>query len=358
LSLRDNFVPKGQILSLVGTKFCPLGTKLCLVGTKFSSLVGTKFCPSSRDKSGIDENNAGAGGHPDGAAGAGAGRATESRSGARGTTAGPRTRTTAAAATSAAGRAAGSTSRWTRCRRSGEPSPPWKRSPHVPLRLDIYYEHDSCYDRQNEILGGGDGQEQNQPHQPQRELLERWCVDYVPSASCSLNSSLSSSPSSTLPFSSRIMTGATASNDKSTSNISQLRQVCKRIIVMLRLLHCMTRMLPAHRLRCLLESHAASDVNGAGMVALHGVGGVVNAVGAVHCAHAIAGGGVDRNIGWGTIGYSILHSCKRVRARACFALPFVREAIAAERSDAVRKFVLLGDVRRDAESESHGGGPR
>jgi hypothetical protein len=89
----------------------------------------------------------------------------------------------------------------------------WRRSLHVPLRLDIYYEH-------------GD----------RRELLERWCLEYTPSESVYF-----------------------ASECINTDPIVQLRHVCKKIVIWLRTLYSMSRLLPAHRL---YASHKLSfDVN-------------------------------------------------------------------------------------------------
>jgi len=116
-------------------------------------------------------------------------------------------------------------------------------SVHVPLRLDIYYEEPARGD------APGNAQQQTQP---QRELLEKWCIDYIPS-----NHSVAGSPFSS-PSSSRVMTGAvvgSASEVNSNQVISPLRQVCKRIVVLLRSLHCLTRILPAYRLKCLLQSN-------------------------------------------------------------------------------------------------------
>mmetsp|Transcript_8117 Transcript_8117/g.14679 ORF Transcript_8117/g.14679 Transcript_8117/m.14679 type:complete len:1209 (+) Transcript_8117:518-4144(+) len=180
----------------------------------------------------------------------------------------------------------------------------WKRAPHVPLRLDIYYEHDGCYDHQEQTTDSCDGQQARPPTpQPQRELLERWCIDYVPSSSSNTNNSTSpySSPSSS-PYSSRIMTGATvnslsenkSSSNSGLSNISQLRQVCKRIVVLLRSLHCLTRMLPSYRLKCLLQSNIANGGSGVTMNGLPGMAGLA------------AGGNTNSSrMGWGSIGFSI-----------------------------------------------------
>lgn len=114
----------------------------------------------------------------------------------------------------------------------------WKRALNTPLRLDIFYEYT------DDANGGG----------VQRELLERWCIDYK---NVNMHSTLSSSSSS-----SRVMTGATKSTSSSSfsmnnninSSVSQLRLVCKRIVVLLRNLHCMTRMLPAYRLQSLIDN--------------------------------------------------------------------------------------------------------
>ena len=69
----------------------------------------------------------------------------------------------------------------------------WRQNLNLPLRLDVYYEHTN-----NE--------------ETQRDLLERWCLTYSP---------------------------------ESTPTVS-IRSVCKRIVCMLRSLHCLIRILPAH----------------------------------------------------------------------------------------------------------------
>ena len=76
----------------------------------------------------------------------------------------------------------------------------WRRSLHVPLRLDVVYDM----------------------NQRQSELLERWCIDYIPS------SNLSDAPID------------------NNETISQLRQVCKRVVILLRSLFCVSRMLPSY----------------------------------------------------------------------------------------------------------------
>ena len=102
----------------------------------------------------------------------------------------------------------------------------WKKSLHVPLRLDLYYEY--CTDP-------------NQPEQSSRkELLERWCIDYLPIVS-DLDMSRQSIGNSGM---------------KSDDTISQLRQVVKHVVILLRVLHSLTRILPAYRLHHALTEDA------------------------------------------------------------------------------------------------------
>jgi hypothetical protein len=86
-----------------------------------------------------------------------------------------------------------------------------RRALHVPLRLDVYYQHDDQGNR--------------------RELLERWCLEYVP---CRLETFLEREGGST---------GLTQ------DPIAQLRHVCKRIVIWLRTLYCWSRLLPAQGFR-------------------------------------------------------------------------------------------------------------
>jgi hypothetical protein len=83
-----------------------------------------------------------------------------------------------------------------------------RRALHVPLRLDVYYQHDDQGER--------------------RELLERWCLEYVP---CRLETFLERE--------------GTLTQDP----IAQLRHVCKRIVIWLRTLYCWSRLLPAQAFR-------------------------------------------------------------------------------------------------------------
>lgn len=77
----------------------------------------------------------------------------------------------------------------------------WKRALHVPLRLDVYYQHPDA----------------------RRELLERWCLEYAPKSGG----------------------GGVFHQDP----IVQLRHVCKQIVIWLRSLYCISRMMPAQKLR-------------------------------------------------------------------------------------------------------------
>ena len=80
----------------------------------------------------------------------------------------------------------------------------WRRALHLPIRLDVYYQHE---DDQNK-----------------RELLERWCLGYVQNP-----------PDGT---------GA-AFWPPQQDHIVQLRHVCKKIVIWLRTLYCFTKLLPA-----------------------------------------------------------------------------------------------------------------
>lgn len=121
----------------------------------------------------------------------------------------------------------------------------WKTSLHVPLRLDVYYEY--CTDPTN-VNAAGVHVEKN----TRKELLERWCIDYIPSYL------LSSDPTTGQTSSSG---GGGGSGDHGTrqsmqqhaaggtdDTIAQLRQVVKRIVIQLRVLWSMTRMMPAYQL--------------------------------------------------------------------------------------------------------------
>ena len=93
----------------------------------------------------------------------------------------------------------------------------WRRALHVPLRVDLFCQspaptHDCC----------DDGTQQSE--QP-RLLLERWCLEYVPTTATRHQLSSSSDP------------------------IVQLRQVCKLIVIWLRNLYCSSRLLPSQKIK-------------------------------------------------------------------------------------------------------------
>jgi hypothetical protein len=90
---------------------------------------------------------------------------------------------------------------------------------HVPLRLDVYYQHT-------------DGQ---------RELLERWCLEYAPFGNTE-DIAVSGTTATTT-------TVTAAPSLASPDPIVQLRLVCKNIVIWLRTLYCWSRMLPAQALR-------------------------------------------------------------------------------------------------------------
>ena len=95
---------------------------------------------------------------------------------------------------------------------------PWKHSLHVPLRVDIFYSH-YPFEKKNQ----------------ERILLERWCIDYV----------------SNHEFDEQHQNNSATTSDN-TDMISQLRQLCKKIMIALRIIYCKARILPAYQLHCYL----------------------------------------------------------------------------------------------------------
>ncbi|KAL7566264.1 hypothetical protein ACA910_011324 [Epithemia clementina (nom. ined.)] len=81
----------------------------------------------------------------------------------------------------------------------------WRRALHLPIRLDVYYEHEDN----------------------RRELLERWCLEYVIGDAFW-----------------RDQHNAVLSKN-SADPIVQLRHVCKKIVIWLRTLYCFARLLPS-----------------------------------------------------------------------------------------------------------------
>jgi hypothetical protein len=183
----------------------------------------------------------------------------------------------------------------------------------VPLRLDVYYEHTTpSFDPVTAQVTSPDA-----TTTPQRELLERWCFDYSVPPSSSSSTSLQSSPQIS-PYSSRIITtgiaplssstsaysavissssGTSSTSTPSSSSSSQLRQLCKRIVVLLRTIHCMTRMLPSHRLRNILLSDNNKDQSSGRMMLTTSNPNMYDQEGGDNR--------LDGNIG--TIGYTIYH---------------------------------------------------
>ena len=100
----------------------------------------------------------------------------------------------------------------------------WRRSLHVPLRLDVYWQQASS----NPTPPPNSNSNSNTTPVNNRVLLERWSIDYV---------SLSSAPPHSHPSS---------SSSSSPDVIAQLRQVCKKVIVALRVIHCFSRIMPAY----------------------------------------------------------------------------------------------------------------
>ncbi|EEC42546.1 predicted protein [Phaeodactylum tricornutum CCAP 1055/1] len=84
----------------------------------------------------------------------------------------------------------------------------WRHSLHVPIRVDVYFQHETDASR--------------------RELLERWCVEYIPTTMERFRTREPGVPS---------------------DPIVQLRHVCKRIVIWLRTLHCWSRLLPSQAFR-------------------------------------------------------------------------------------------------------------
>mmetsp|Transcript_5076 Transcript_5076/g.14255 ORF Transcript_5076/g.14255 Transcript_5076/m.14255 type:complete len:790 (-) Transcript_5076:3628-5997(-) len=88
----------------------------------------------------------------------------------------------------------------------------WRRALHLPIRLDVYYQHE-------------DGR---------CELLERWCLGYQ------IGDAFWRDQHNAALFQKQHGSG-----NSSTDHIVQLRHVCKKIVVWLRTLHCFARLLPS-----------------------------------------------------------------------------------------------------------------
>jgi len=132
----------------------------------------------------------------------------------------------------------------------------FRHSLHVPLRLDIYYQYEEAVSDPNG--DGGDDMGVGQQHVQKRDLLERWCIDYVPSSDPASSSSMLNSAYG--GQSSHNMAQSTLGEQfqqqqqqhlpqHSDDILVQLRRVCRRVVVLLRNLHCLTRLMPTYGLQ-------------------------------------------------------------------------------------------------------------
>ena len=90
----------------------------------------------------------------------------------------------------------------------------WRSDITMPLRLDVYYEHSPVSNGVDNFTGVSSTNGDPIITEPQRELLERWCLDYTPQ----------------------------------NNAIVPLRSVCQRVVVRLRSLYCLLNLLPANTL--------------------------------------------------------------------------------------------------------------
>lgn len=110
----------------------------------------------------------------------------------------------------------------------------WKSSLHVPLRLDVFYQYSS---------------DPNDPENSTRkELLERWCIDYIHTSNSMDNS------------------------HGGDETIAQLRHVVKRAVIQLRVLHSLTRIMPAYKLHHALSSEENHMTGGANVGGYYNMG--------------------------------------------------------------------------------------
>lgn len=160
----------------------------------------------------------------------------------------------------------------------------FRHSLHVPLRLDIYYQYNEVVVSDPNGNGKDDGNYAPQTQTIQkRDLLERWCIDYVPSSDPSASSSsvLSSayggqSGQGQQPYQQQNHNQQQQQQQQhlpqhSDDILVQLRRVCRRVVVLLRNLHCLTRMMPTYGLHQSLVLGADATKRGLGN--LGGVGG-------------------------------------------------------------------------------------
>jgi hypothetical protein len=109
---------------------------------------------------------------------------------------------------------------------------PWKHSLHVPLRVDIFYSHYPL-DKTTE----------------ERILLERWCIDYVSHHEVDEQQPQQSNLRNTKKSAPSVAAVTTLDN---AEVLTQLRQLCKKIMIALRTIYCKARILPAYQLHCYL----------------------------------------------------------------------------------------------------------
>ncbi len=126
----------------------------------------------------------------------------------------------------------------------------WRKSLHIPLRLDIYYEYQTL--SQTETNSDG-----TPAVTTRKDLLERWCIDYIPTFDSPSSSPSSSNHKSfhhsTTNFPNQPPPPPPLNQPVKRSNsmdetILQLRQVVKRVIIFLRVLNSFTRMMPGYKL--------------------------------------------------------------------------------------------------------------
>ena len=97
---------------------------------------------------------------------------------------------------------------------------------HVPIRVDVYYQHPSDND-------------EPKTQSPRRELLERWCLEYK---------SITTASERLLPTEGYHMVPPPPQQQLLQNDpMTQLTLVCKRLVIWLRTLYCWTRLLPAHQ---------------------------------------------------------------------------------------------------------------
>ena len=123
----------------------------------------------------------------------------------------------------------------------------WKKYVNIPLRLDIYYEYQiPSIDNDDKVS-----------FTTRKELLERWCIDYLPTfdSSSPPNSYNNNNNNNNFPnqFNLPQQPPTQQQSQMKRSNsldetILQLRQVVKHVIIFLRVLNSFTRLMPGYKL--------------------------------------------------------------------------------------------------------------